>query len=161
MTYQWKAASHIKADAQTAGRICEELEQSGGLTPKRLVDASRPPGAPLHGEFEWDDETAAELYREAQAGHIIRCLVVAPEGPKDAPIRAFFTVSTKSHYTHITKIATSEDLKQSMLFQALRELEAYRAKYATLSELTEVFRSADQVLAAHHRPTSPAMQARL
>lgn len=151
MTYEWKAASHIKTDAQAAGKVCEELERSGGLTPKRLVDASRPPGAPLHREFEWDDTQAAELYREHQAGHIIRCLVVAPESPKEEPIRAYFPVTARTEYTHITKIVTSEDLKHTMLDRAMRELAAYRAKYASLKELKAVFSATDQALAAYNR----------
>lgn len=153
MTYQWKQASHIHADAQAAGAVCEELERSGGLTPRRLVDASRPPEAPLHDEFEWDDREAAEKYREHQAGHIIRCLVVAPETPKEAPIRAYFPVTEANQYTHIVRIATNEDMKQAMLDRALRELAAYRAKYYALTELKEVIRAADQVLT--NRPRAP------
>ena len=146
MTYQWKTASCIKADAQAAGEVCEELEASGGLTPKRLVEASRPPEAPLHDEFEWNDREAAEKYREHQAGHIIRCLTIAPKGPEETPIRAYFPVTERNQYTHIVKITSNEDMQQAMLERALRELTAYRAKYATLKELKPVFRAASQVL---------------
>lgn len=146
MTYQWKEASCIKADAQAAGEVCEALEASGGLTPQRLVDASRPKDAPLHDEFEWNDRKAAEKYREHQAGHIIRCLVIAPEEPKETPIRAYFPVTERKQYTHIMKITSNEDMQLAMLERALRELTAYQAKYATLKELKPVFCAASQVL---------------
>ena len=74
MVYEFKPCSYIKASAQVAGEMCEQLSKTGGLTPKRLVDANRAEDAPLHGEFEWNDTVAAEAYREGQAAHINLCL---------------------------------------------------------------------------------------
>ena len=34
MVYEWKTASYIKVDANVAGKQCEVLEKTGGLTPK-------------------------------------------------------------------------------------------------------------------------------
>lgn len=48
-----------------------QLHSSGGLTAKRLVDASRAPEAPLHNRFIWDDTVAGERYRESQALQLI------------------------------------------------------------------------------------------
>lgn len=69
MVYEWKEAAQIKADAQKAGEMLENLEKTVGLTPKNLVEASRDESAPLHNEFEWNDTKAAEKYRETQAGY--------------------------------------------------------------------------------------------
>lgn len=41
MVYEWKEAAQIKADAQKAGEMLENLEKTVGLTPKNLVEANR------------------------------------------------------------------------------------------------------------------------
>lgn len=64
-------------DAQTAGEELDRIRVSyGTLQPAAVVDESRPEDAPLHPCFEWDDETAAEKYREHQATTIIRSVRV-------------------------------------------------------------------------------------
>ena len=62
--YEFKKGSRINVDANIAGAMCEQLENSIGLTPKNLLDANRDEKAPLHNCFEWDDTEAAERYRE-------------------------------------------------------------------------------------------------
>lgn len=70
--YEWKIGGIHKADANVAGEVCEALARSEeGLSPETLLAASRNEEAPLHGEFEWNDETAAEKYRLGQARKII------------------------------------------------------------------------------------------
>lgn len=143
MVYQWKKASYIKADANVAGHMCEQLEQTVGLTAKSLLDANRPKEAPLHGEFEWDDSKAAEQYREQQARHIINCLCVKPERSDQEPVRAFFTISQPS-YENISVILQSAEKHSSLLDLALKELNAFKAKYNTLTQLEPVFEAIDK-----------------
>jgi hypothetical protein len=143
MVYQWKKASYIKADANVAGQMCEQLEQTVGLTAKSLLDANRPKEAPLHGEFEWDDSKAAEQYREQQARHIINCLCVKPERSDQEPVRAFFTISQPS-YENISVILQSAEKHSSLLDLALKELKAFKAKYNTLVQLEPVFEAIDK-----------------
>lgn len=143
MVYQWKKASYIKADANVAGQMCEQLEQTVGLTAKSLLDANRPKEAPLHGEFEWDDSKAAEQYREQQARHIINCLCVKPERSDQEPVRAFFTISQPS-YENISVILQSAEKHSSLLDLALKELNAFKAKYNTLAQLEPVFEAIDK-----------------
>ena len=138
MVYQWKKASYIKADANIAGQMCEQLERTVGLTAKNLLNANRPESAPLHNEFEWDDSKAAEQYREQQARHIINCLCVQPEEVDQEPVRAFFAIS-KPSYESISVILQSTEKHTSLLDLALRELKAFQAKYSTLSQLEPVF----------------------
>ena len=141
MVYQWKSASRIKADANDAGAMCEQLEKTVGLTPANLLDANRDENAPLHNEFEWNDAVAAEEYRLSQAGYIIRMLCVRQEEkPGAEPVRAFFRVDndTKS-YDSISVILQNEDKHKMLLRTAYAELEAFRRKYEQLSELELLF----------------------
>jgi hypothetical protein len=79
MVYEWKVNGIYKTDANVAGKVLEELNNTIGLTNENLVNASRPEDAPLHNEFEWDDTIAAEKYRNVQAGKMINLLAVRIE----------------------------------------------------------------------------------
>lgn len=139
MVYKWKDAARLKTDAQTAGEICEKLEKNGGLTAKRLVDESRPEDAPLHKEFEWNDATAAEAYREEQARYIIRSLIVQPEETKNEVVRAFFPTAEHKVFESLPVILSDAKKTNALIDVALRELKAFELKYSTLSQLAPVF----------------------
>ena len=144
LVYKWKPGSQHKVSAQTAGEVCKALEEKGELTAKNLLDVSRPSEAPLHNEFEWDNETAAELYRTAQAGSIIRHLVIAPE--KAEPVRAFFTLNVKTaQYESLQTIITQKEKYDLLLNQAKSELFAFQRKYQTLAELQNVFEAINEL----------------
>jgi hypothetical protein len=138
--YKWKTASYIKADAEKAGKMCEELERTGGLTAERLVKANESENAPLHDEFEWDDEKAAGEYRKAQARHIINSLVIVSEKQDVEPVRAFLSIERASpNYESLDIIVHSEDKYAALLAMALKELEAFKKKYSQLAELNALF----------------------
>ena len=71
--------------ADQAAHELERIRKKFGLTPRNVVEQSRPDDSPLHGCFEWDDSAAAERYREGQARTIIRA-VIQVEGENAAPI---------------------------------------------------------------------------
>lgn len=147
MTYQWKSASYIKADAQQAGKVCEQLERSGGLTAKRLLDVSRPVDAPLHGKFEWNDTEAAEKYRESQARHIISCLAVVTE---EQPItRAFLNIrAAGSSYGSVQAIVQQEGKYAALLAQCKKDLQAFLQKYNQIRELAPIVEAAKPIINA-------------
>lgn len=146
---KWKTGSCIKADPNVAEHVFDELASTVGLTPKNLLDASRNEDAPLHKEFEWDDSVAAEKYRENQAGHLIRSIVIesVPEKKEERPVivRAFMQAGTEN-YEPIHLIISDESKMAVMLQRALRELQAFRAKYAILkNELPQIFAVIDEL----------------
>ena len=147
MIYERKHAARISASASVAGAVCERLESEGRLTAKDLLDDSRPADAPLHSAFEWDDDIAAEKYRENQARHIISCLVIKPEptAPSPTPMRAFFNVrSNGSQYETLNTIMKSPDKHQRLLEQAFDDFRTFRQKYNTLCELNSVFSAMEE-----------------
>ena len=148
MVYEWKTASYIKADANVAGKQCEELERTVGLTAKNLLDANRDENAPLHNEFEWNDGIAAEKYRENQARHIIACLCVRAEtttGEQSEPVRAFLKTAPESEYQSLNVILQSADSHSAMLAMALKELKAFQRKYKALAELKPLFDALEDI----------------
>lgn len=55
--------------------IKEELEAlvvDGALDPERVVEAARNPNSSMHGQFDWDDSTAAHEHRLSQARALIK-----------------------------------------------------------------------------------------
>ena len=142
--YKWVEGSKMGGDPNVAGKVCAELAEQGRLSPEELVNVSRDEQSPLHGMFEWDDTVAAERYREVQARKIIRSVeVVLADSP--IPQRAFQTVEPKVYQT-IERVMDSEQMRQILLKNAKRELEAFRRKYARLTELAQVFEAIDRTV---------------
>ena len=57
MVYKWKSGARIKGDAQASGELFEQLANTpDGLTARTLLDANIPESAPLHSDYEWNDE---------------------------------------------------------------------------------------------------------
>lgn len=143
MVYKWKEGSRHKVSAQIAGEVCAELEERGELSAQNLVEVSRPEDAPLHEEFEWNDDVAAELWRTNQAQHIISHITLKSE--TQTPVRAFFNLEVKSPiYESLNAIVKHEDKYATLLQTALRELEAFQRKYLMLSELDKVMEAIEE-----------------
>ena len=145
MVYQWKTIAGIKADANEAGRQFEQLEKTVGVTPQTVLDANRAENTPLHNEFEWDDDIAAENYRLHQAGQLIRMLCVKPttETKDNTPIRAY--IRMEDSYENIGVVVSVKEKRELMLERAKNELRAFKAKYNTLKELKPVFDAIEEV----------------
>ena len=140
MVYQFKLPGLYPISAQTAG---EELHRiyadKGKLKPADVVGESRPESAPLHPCFEWDDEVAAEKYREVQAGNLIHSITVVHETPPHEPVEVRAFVKPLETYAPIDVVVNSEEQMDALLKSALAELKAFEKKYSTLSKLSPIF----------------------
>lgn len=147
MVYSFKNKGFFHVDAQVAGEVCEKLEQTVGLSAETLLDASRPEDAPLHDEFEWDDEVAAEGYRRYQAGNIIRNLEIVIE--EQEPTRAFVTIERQvahsSVYEPTVQVMKEEDKRKSLLELAKIELSWFKKKYKGLQELSKIMQDIEEL----------------
>lgn len=149
MVYEWKYNMPIKA--QVVGEQFEELEkQQGYLTPKIVLESARSETSVLHPCFEWNDDVAAEKYRETQAGLLIRNLTVkmiAPEKEQSEPVRAYANIrqTDTSEFISVRNVLMDEELTRKMLEQAKKELNAFTKKYSALQELSMVFEAIVEV----------------
>ncbi len=148
MIYKWKIPV-FGVSAQDAGEELERIKtERGFLSPEAVVDESRPPEAPLHGCFEWDDAIAAEKYRCQQASHIIRSITVDIERPSnDTPVSVRAFVAIPGGYTDIITAIKTPDYHAEILREALDELSAFKKKYNDLCELSLVFEAIEKVSA--------------
>jgi hypothetical protein len=150
--YQWKPGAFGRADAQKVGERIETIqrEHGGAVTPESLVIEARDKKSPLHPCFEWDDRVAATTYRIEQARYILRSLTVSSVHEDSAePTRAFVAVRDEDDnerrvYRHAAAVMQSPVLRDQVIHDALRELSAWRRKYAGLQELAEVFETIDR-----------------
>lgn len=145
---QWRKGSQFKVSAEVAKKVTDELEAEGRLTPEELVRVSEAPDAPLHDEFEWDNDIAGQKWREHTARNMIASFVVIRDPVKEAePVRAYFNIERNTHqYVSTVTIMKDEEKKNKLLDIAKRELRYFRVKYRALSELAGVFQAIDGVL---------------
>ncbi len=142
MIYQWKLPT-VPVSAQTAGEEFERIyRERGKLDPADVVNESREETAPLHPCFEWNDEIAAEKYRVAQAGNIIRALVTVEEvADTSSEIRAF--VHVQRDYHPISVVVNDKDMMSELLESAEKDLMAFKRKYSELRQLSQVLTAID------------------
>lgn len=148
MIYKWKTPGVIPVDAQTAGEELQRIyQEKGGLNPSDIVEESRHDSAPLHPCFEWDDEIAAEKYRQTQAMQIVRSIVTIQESDKKEPqeVRAF--VHVQKSYHPISVVIDNKEQMEELLASALSELKAFQRKYNSLVELSLLFDAIEKVIA--------------
>ena len=148
MVYEWKTGSRIKADAQKSGELFEQLTKTKeGLTASTLLEANKPETAPLHNEYEWDNETAANEWRLHQSRHFINSIVtiVVSDTQEEQQVRAFHIATETSRYEPLTAIIKEKDKYEQLLANAMAELEAFTRKYNTLKELKPIIESIEKV----------------
>ena len=159
--YEWHEGVRLKVDADVVGKEFEKIEKKDGtITKESVVETAKSEKNPMHELFEWDDEIAGEKYRIHQAGYLIRMLVkVAANEPGEEvkkPIRAFVSVkptsyTKKGEFIDTFKALSQEDTRKVVLQNALKELIAFKTKYETFSELSEVMSAIDKVMEMNGR----------
>lgn len=138
---KWKVDGIFKADANECYREISSLEQ---ITPKAILDFARDENSELHKCFEWDNDSAAEKYRTIQAGNVIRMLYIVPKNADAPPVRVLSRTSDTVYQPTRTFVKNQNEY-EDLLKRALSELESFRLKYKTLSELEQVFEQVDLI----------------
>ena len=134
----WKVNGIFKADAQ---KVCEEIGDTS-ITAEEVLNRARNVDSELHKCFEWDDSIAGEKYRLQQAQNILRMLVFYPTVESKQPVRVF-SYTTETKYKPTVQMVVNIDEYQELLKRAKQELQAFRNKYKTLSELQDIFNLID------------------
>ena len=139
---------------------------NGVLNPEQVLEAARDPDHVLHAQFEWDDAVASEAYRLAQVGALVRRGRLTVER-RSAATRTITLSTTRAYqsrpsmrresggYEAIDAILADREKRAELLDQVLRELSAYRKRYAELSELETVWLAVDDVSSERAADVSP------
>lgn len=123
----------------------------GVLRPEAVVAFARNPDTALHGRFEWDNAKASHQYRLHQARNLIR-VVVLYEPRVDKNIDVYVSLpedrlNPGGGYRRMVDVLSDTDRRQQLLDSALAELAVFQQKYATITELADVFSAARKVIA--------------
>lgn len=137
MQAQWKFKNLFKGDAQ---KVADEIGNRK-VTPQEVLEIARNENTELHKCFEWDNDVAAEKYRLIQAQRIIINLVFSKTDNEQEDIRCFQITTEKNTYQPAQQFLVQQDEYQALLKRAKAELEAFRRRYASLTELEEVLKA--------------------
>lgn len=142
MQAEWKIKGIFKADAQ---KVANEIGENS-ITPEQVLEKARnDENSELHKCFEWNDGIAAEKYRLIQARKIIINLAYVPKEKTDEPVRCFQITREKSVYMPTKQFLVNNDEYKDLLKRAKVELESFKRRYATLSELETVFEAIENI----------------
>ena len=155
-SYFWKNSEFQKIDPAVAAVALQEIKEKHGMIKTHLVvEEAADPSHPLHGALPWDDDEAAQIGREAVAARLIRSLKVRIVREEKPPlvVRAFVSTSNEAasggrSYAEVTEALSGADGRAYVIKQAWLQLKAWKSKYGTLSELSEVLPLVDEVLEA-------------
>lgn len=140
---EWKVKGLYKADAETVYREITSLGDK--FSPEDIVEAAKDESSELHKCFEWNDEVAAQKWRLHTARMLVNQLVIRTETSDNIPVavRVISSASEVNTYVPTKMLIKSESDYADLLARAKRELQAFQQKYATLSELQEIFTAID------------------
>jgi hypothetical protein len=150
-------SNDIRTEQIRAALLAIAEANNGLLNPAHVVERASDPDSVLHAEFIWDDDTAAQAYRVAQAGALIRRvkLTLIRENPTTREIAVQTTRQFQSRESQRTESAGYETVESIMsdpvkrmelIDQVLRELAAYRRRYAGLMALGDVWGAIDDAM---------------
>ena len=155
MAITWKRGAQFKVDAEVAHQQIDRIYQKkGSVVASDVVKLAKGVRNPLHPEFEWDDEVAANEHRLETARSLLRSFhVVRDEVKSDRPQRVFEIVTEKAEgekkarkvYKTTEDVMADPDMRSELLFRALRELRTIQQRFRDLQELAVVMRAIDEV----------------
>lgn len=132
---------------ESLARIAEA--NNGHLTPVATVDAARDPTHALHRHFLWDDQSAAEGFRQEQARHLIRSIRIIDDN-REANPRAFLSIADQASggvsYRTLGEVVGNVQLQRAVLERAERDLQAFEKRFQQLSDVCALVREARELV---------------
>lgn len=137
----------FKGDAQ---KCYDEIQTLGeSYTPEMILDLARDESTELHKCFDWDDSTAAEKWRKQQARLICISLIVIVE-KETGDTQTYRLIQHDKEecvYKPIVHTVKHMDEYGRLLKTAKEELAAFKRRYQSIKELSEVIEEIEKVLA--------------
>jgi hypothetical protein len=128
-----------------------EKKYNGRLNPHDIVREAEDMTNPLHGWFDWNDETASEKWRVHQARLLLNSIKIKvqfEDGFKEYKKYLNVTfVSTNgkkkvnNFYMDSKAVMNDEQLKNQVITKAVREAEYWQRAYNDYQELEDIFSS--------------------
>ncbi len=138
---------HITVDIET--ELASLYEKHGRIDEAIVVSASKRKRSSMHALFHWDDDKeAAHLGRLEIARQLIKSIKITnvkiPDQDGEITVRAYHGIGTG--YASLHDVIGKEELNAIVLANALKDLRAFKAKYAHLKALTGLIKEIDRAI---------------
>lgn len=148
--------SYSPDDVATIAPILEHIAAAkGGISAQDVVTVARPKDSPLHRYFIWDNEVAAELYREEQARMMLRSIEIRVEvknggETSEQYVRAFHAIKlsesdpeasfdgdghVERRYIPLAVVQDTPRYLAQIIEQAEKQLKTWAERYRTYQSL--------------------------
>lgn len=129
-----------KANPQKLGEELARIQKrnGGNLKPEMLWrEAQGNPKHPAYIHYEWDVQKAAEAHWTDTSRRIINSIVPLDDEGEEMEIPAFISANTGGGvgYRHYTEVMESDQLRQTILEGAERDLRAFQQRYRRFKEI--------------------------
>lgn len=125
-------------------------KHKGMLRPADVVEFAKGKNTALHNQFTWDNTKAAEQWRLHEARMLIRVSVTVLSGGDDTIYRAFVSLKNDRYnhrgYRPLISVLSKRTLREALLEESLMEMEIFKDKFQSLTELIAVFAEMDKVI---------------
>lgn len=139
-----------------ADAIRNLAKKHGSITAEIVLAEAKKKSSPLHDHFQWDDTAAANQYRLIQAAALIRRIKVEYTVSENntVRVRAFHNVTDapdqgeeqeKGFFVPLETALSVESYRDQLLAQCKRDMQAFKAKYSALAEVSHIINAMDQV----------------
>lgn len=126
----------------TAEQVKNELDRIrqkyGILNSAIIVKESKHPSAILHNCFVWDDAEAARLYREKQAGTLVRAIMYVKKGGGEPELCSQYVLTYKDDQRQYTPMIEVRDDPQMFEYSLLRLRGILKSAEKSLKDLLGV-----------------------
>jgi len=139
---------------ESAASVIRKLaEKHGSITAEIVVAEAKKKTSPLHSHFQWDDTKAARQFRLIQAAELIRRIKVEYIVSENhtVRVRAFHNVTEdceepeSGFFVSLETALSVESYREQLLEQCKRDMQAFKAKYSALAEVSHIINAMDQV----------------
>jgi hypothetical protein len=153
ISYEFRAGFHSCIAAATIAERIAYLRQKLGRAPtwRDVLDDARDPCSPIHDHFDWDNDVAAEHWRELQAKQLVAAVRIKFQGHDE---QAYFLPAFVSHadvggQRVIVRVqeALDEDHRDTTLADLIRQWRGLmgRARHMGFDELNFLFEVIDDL----------------
>lgn len=116
-------------------------ERDGDLQVRAVVEEARDENSPLHGEFTWEDDEAAERWREVEARNLIRRFkleIVREDRVIGVNRYTSVEVGNSRAYRRTEDVAADENFREAYRRRVIAQLEQFADKLRAFEEFSSV-----------------------
>jgi hypothetical protein len=149
---RYREGVSFPADPKDVYEVLQKVKRANGgrIEPDKVTEAARPEESPIHCCYPWDNDIAAEYWRDHISKQLIRSveIVVIRESSPQPAQSAYIGVGsakTGSCYMSRGEAMSNAEIRQRVVMGVFHQLMGFRRRYGDLTELAPVWAALDEV----------------